>query len=301
MSLEFLKEYGALADRGILSAVDRIRQKDGSGSVMVEGMEYALMAGGKRIRPIFCMLGAEIAGLPREQVLDFAAAIEFIHTYSLVHDDLPGMDDDDLRRGQPTCHVKYGEGEAILIGDALLTHGIGLMLEGLEGIPPARTLKAARTMVEAIGVYGMIGGQAADILQERGDREGHASAEAALRYIHRHKTGCLLEASLLSGAILGGLDGEALEGLREYGEAFGLAFQITDDILDLTSTSEELGKPIGSDERNDKLTYPSLYGLERSREMAAFEVQRCRQAAAGYGTPGRHLEALAEYLLERRK
>ena len=297
MGIEFLKDYERMVNQGIVKAMERIRQKDESGSVMAEGMEYALLAGGKRIRPAFCLMGARIAGLDQDRALDFAVAIEFIHTYSLVHDDLPGMDDDDLRRGQPTCHIRYGEGEAILIGDALLTHGIGLMLEPVEGVSPERQLKAVRAMVDAIGVNGMIGGQAADILLESSGEGG----EAALKYIHRHKTGSLLTASLLSGAILGGLEEAGLEKLKEYGEAFGLAFQITDDILDQISTTEELGKPIGSDEKNAKLTYPSLYGLERSREMAAYEVERCRKAAAGFGATGEQLSGLAGYLLERRK
>lgn len=297
MSLEFLADYEAIINKNIKLNLERIRALDKSESVILEGMEYALLAGGKRIRPIFSLMGALIGGLEMEKVLDFATGIEFIHTYSLVHDDLPGMDNDDLRRGKPTCHIKYGVGEAILIGDSLLTHGISLLLNPIDGIKLENQLKAARLMIDSIGLLGMIGGQAADLVQEK---SGHGNIET-LEYIHKHKTGKLLEGSLLSGAILAGADNAVQEDLLAYGQSFGLVFQITDDILDLTSSVEELGKPIGSDLKNEKLTYPRIYGIDTARKMAEEEIAKCKDFVFGYGENGRQLIELADYLIERRK
>ncbi len=297
MSLEFLADYEAIINENIKVNLDKIRDLDKSESVILDGMEYALLAGGKRIRPIFSLMGALIGGLEIKKVLDFATGIEFIHTYSLVHDDLPGMDDDDLRRGKPTCHVKYGVGEAILIGDSLLTHGISLLLQPIDGVSIANQLKAARLMIDSIGILGMIGGQAADLVQEK---SGLGNIES-LEYIHKHKTGKLLEGSLLSGAILAGADKAVHDDLLKYGQGFGLVFQITDDILDLTSSVEELGKPIGSDLKNEKLTYPKLYGIDIAMHMAVDEIDRCKEYVKGYGIYGKQLTELADYLIERRK
>lgn len=297
MSLEFLKNYEALINESIVKNINEIRAIDKSNSVILEGMEYALLAGGKRIRPAFCLMGALIGELEIEKVLDFAAGIEFIHTYSLVHDDLPGMDDDELRRGKPTCHVKYGVGEAVLIGDSLLTHGISLLLKPIDGVSLENQMMAARLMIDSIGMLGMIGGQAADLVQEK---TGSGNIET-LEYIHKHKTGRLLEGSLLSGAILAGADKAVQDDLLAYAQGFGLVFQITDDILDLTSSVEELGKPIGSDIKNEKLTYPKLYGIENARKMAVEEIARCKEYVFGYGIYGKQLVELADYLIERRK
>ena len=297
MSLEFLKEYEISINDSLKRNLNIIRNLDKSNSVILDGMEYALLAGGKRIRPAFSLMGALIGGLEIEKVQDFAAGIEFIHTYSLVHDDLPGMDDDDLRRGKPTCHVKYGVGEAILIGDSLLTHGISLLLKPIDGVSLENQIKAARLMIDSIGLLGMIGGQAADLVQEK---SGQGNIET-LEYIHKHKTGKLLESSLLSGAILAGADKSVQDDLLAYGQGFGLVFQITDDILDLTSSVEELGKPIGSDLKNEKLTYPKLYGIEKARQMAVEEIDRCKEYVKGYGKYGKQLTELADYLIERRK
>lgn len=297
MSLEFLADYEAIINENIKVNLNKIKVVDRSESVILEGMEYALLAGGKRIRPIFSLIGSLIGGLEMEMVLDFATGIEFIHTYSLVHDDLPGMDDDDLRRGKPTCHIKYGVGEAILIGDALLTHGISLLLKPINGVSLENQVKAARLMIDSIGLHGMIGGQAADLLQEK---SGQGNIKT-LEYIHKHKTGKLLEGSLLSGAILAGADKSVQDDLLAYGQGFGLVFQITDDILDLTSSVEELGKPIGSDLKNEKLTYPKLYGIDKAKIMAADEIIRCKEHVLGYGIYGKQLIELADYLIERRK
>lgn len=297
MSLEFLADYEAIINENIKVNLDEIRVLDKSKSVILEGMEYALLAGGKRIRPAFCLIGALIGGLEIEKVQDFAAGIEFIHTYSLVHDDLPGMDDDDLRRGKPTCHVKYGVGEAILIGDSLLTHGISLLLKPIEGVCLENQFRAARLMIDSIGLLGMIGGQSADLVQEKSGEDNIESLE----YIHKHKTGKLLESSLLSGAILAGADKGVQDNLLAYGQGFGLVFQITDDILDLTSSVEELGKPIGSDLKNEKLTYPKLYGIDKARQMAVDEISICKEYVKEYGEYGNQLKELADYLIERRK
>jgi geranylgeranyl diphosphate synthase type II len=297
MSIDFLREYEAIINENIKSNLNKIRLLDKSDSVILEGMEYALLAGGKRIRPVFCIIGALIGGLEIEAVLNFASGIEFIHTYSLVHDDLPGMDDDELRRGKPTCHVKYGLGEAILIGDSLLTHGISLLLQPISGIKLENQFKAARIMLEAIGLVGMIGGQAADLQQEK---TGPGNLET-LEYIHKHKTSKLLEGSLISGAILADAKDSVVTDLLNYGKGFGLAFQITDDILDLTSSVEELGKPIGSDLKNEKLTYPKIFGLEKAGLMALDEIDKCKAYVKKYDEHGQQLIELADYLIERRK
>lgn len=297
MSIDFLGEYEGIINKNIKDNLNIIRLLDKSNSVLLEGMEYALLAGGKRIRPAFCIIGALLGGLELEKVLNFASGIEFIHTYSLVHDDLPGMDDDDLRRGKPTCHVKYGVGEAILIGDSLLTHGISLLLQPINGVKIENQIKAVRIMLESIGLLGMIGGQAADLQQEK---IGVGNLET-LEYIHKHKTSKLLEGSLVCGAILAGADESVLSDLLNYGKGFGLAFQITDDILDLTSSVEELGKPIGSDLKNEKLTYPKIFGLEKARLMALEEIDKCKYNVKKYDVYGQQLMDLADYLIERRK
>lgn len=297
MPLDFLKDYEAIVHHSIINNIKAIADKDKSNSVITKGMEYALLAGGKRIRPAFCLIGLQIGGLDYEKVMNFATGIEFIHTYSLVHDDLPSMDDDNLRRGQPTCHIKYGEGNAILIGDALLTHGISLLLEPIFDVGLENQVQAVKVILEAIGVLGMIGGQAADLEQEK---SGETNIET-LEYIHKHKTSKLLEASLLSGAILADAEAPVRNDLLTFSQSFGLAFQITDDILDITSSVEELGKPIGSDLKNEKLTYPKLFGLEKARKMAKDEVEKSKNAVSKYGIYGEQLSDLADYLLDRRK
>lgn len=297
MSLDFLREYEEKINENIKINLEKIRLLDKSDSVIIEGMEYALLAGGKRIRPAFCIIGALVGGLEIEKILNFASGIEFIHTYSLVHDDLPGMDDDELRRGKPSCHVKYGVGEAILIGDSLLTHGISLLLQPINGVKIENQFKAASIMIDSIGLLGMIGGQAADLQQEK---TGPGNLET-LKYIHKHKTSKLLEGSLISGAILAGVSQSVVSDLLNYGKGFGLAFQITDDILDLTSSVEDLGKPIGSDLKNEKLTYPKIFGLEKARLMATEEIENCKNNIKKYGKYGQQLIELADYLIERRK
>ncbi len=297
MSLEFLKEYEVIINENIEKNIDKIRRLDQSQSSIIDGMEYALLAGGKRIRPFLCILGALIGGLEKEQVSNFASGIEFIHTYSLVHDDLPGMDDDNLRRGKTTCHIKYGVGEAILIGDALLTHGISLLLGHIDGVSLENQVKAVKIMLDSIGLLGMIGGQAADLDQEKSTIDKLETLE----YIHTHKTGKLLEGALLSGATLANSSDKIKNDLLAYAKSFGLAYQITDDILDITSSLEELGKPIGSDLKNEKLTYLKIFGISKAKEMAQMEVEKCKNNISNYGKYGNQLIKLADYLIERRK
>lgn len=257
-------------------------------------MEYSLFAGGKRIRPILCLVWAELLSEDHEQPLPFACALECIHTYSLIHDDLPAMDDDDLRRGQPSNHIKHGQALAILAGDGLLTEAFTLMFAHQRH--PERTLQAAAEVARAAGPRGMVGGQVMDILMTG---KGDGDLER-LKSMHSLKTGALLRASCLSGAMLAGADHEDLTRADQYGTAIGLAFQIADDILDITGDEQALGKPVGSDESRGKLTYPSLLGLEESRALGFRTVEKAMSALTPYrGPQSRFLADLATYIMER--
>lgn len=270
--------------------------KEARADVIYEGMTYAIMAGGKRIRSVFNLIGSEIGGADKDVVKPFACGIEYIHTYSLVHDDLPSMDDDAMRRGKPSCHIAFGEAEAILIGDSLLTHGAFLLLQPMKGICKKNQLNAASYLLDAVGVHGMIGGQAEDIDIEK---DSHLDKEK-LAYIHKNKTGKLLTGALVSGAMLGTDDEAIINDLTIYGQSFGLAFQITDDILDITADVHDLGKAIGSDAEKGKLTYPAVYGLEQSKAMAIDEVTKAKAAVEKYGSLGKELMDLADYLIDRK-
>ncbi|EHN11298.1 geranylgeranyl diphosphate synthase [Patulibacter medicamentivorans] len=238
-----------------------------------EAMRYSLLAGGKRIRPVLALATARAVGLEDRDVLPLAAAIELIHTYSLIHDDLPAMDDDDLRRGRPTCHVAYGEDVAILAGDALYAEAFHLLLrDGARagGVPAERVLAAAAELADATGVDGMVGGQFLDVKgigsSARAGEEGDAGER--LRVLHGLKTGRLIGASVGGVVRLAGLDDERAEPYRRFAAELGVLFQIVDDILDVTGTEQDLGKPQGSDERHGKRTYVTEYGLQGAREMA---------------------------------
>jgi geranylgeranyl diphosphate synthase type II len=261
-------------------------------------MRYSLFAGGKRIRPVLVLASGEAVGGAREELLPLACAVEMIHTYSLVHDDLPAMDDDDLRRGKPTSHKVFGEAIAILAGDALLTHAF----RQLASVPQRasdglvrRRLDALATLAEACGTAGLIGGQVMDL-----ESEGRSIDRAALERLHRAKTGALLGACVRGGAILGGAPADELEALSRYASAIGLAFQVVDDVLDATGDAQSLGKTAGKDEAARKATYVSLHGIERARELAADLLQGALAAVAPLGARAGLLQALARQIVDRR-
>ena len=253
-----------------------------------DAMRYSLLAGGKRIRPVLALATAEALGRDRAEVAPFAAAIELIHTYSLIHDDLPAMDDDELRRGQPTCHVKYGEAVAILAGDGLFAEAIRLVTERQTGAPE-NVLAGLQRLVAAAGVDGMVGGQYMDIQGETED----------LRRVHELKTGRLIAASVDCVPLLCGVTGPATIALGRFAAELGVLFQIVDDILDVTGEEAALGKPQGSDERHGKLTYVSVFGLDRAKELAAESHRNARAALAESGFETETLDRITDYILTR--
>ena len=245
-----------------------------------EAMRYSLLAGGKRIRPVLALATARAIGVDPEHVLPAAAAIELIHTYSLIHDDLPAMDDDDLRRGMPTSHVRYGENVAILAGDGLFAEAMRLLCERQQGEPRC-VVAALAELTTATGVSGMVGGQYVDVTTFDTDNGSAASADPdALREMHELKTGRLIAASVGVVLLLGELNENATIPYRRFADELGVLFQIVDDILDVTGSDEELGKPSGSDERQGKLTYVSAFGLERARELASESHSNACEALA---------------------
>jgi geranylgeranyl diphosphate synthase type II len=265
--------------------------------VLHESMRYSVFVGGKRLRPVLVLMAAELCGKVAEDVLFAAAAIEMIHTYSLVHDDLPAMDDDDLRRGQPTNHKKYGEAVAILAGDALLTLAFSVMTspKHTDLFPPAVLLHATHELSLSAGSTGMVGGQVLDM-----DAEYRRVSLHELETIHTLKTGQLLTVALRIGAILAEADEKTLAALSEYGSAIGLAFQIIDDILDVEGDEAELGKSVNSDASHQKATYPSLYGLDTSKAMASKYIQQARASLDIFDEQADYLRQLAEFMLSRR-
>lgn len=272
-------------------------EADGPFSEHIEAMRYSLFAGGKRVRPILCLAAAEAVSSspgPLEEALTIGCAIECIHTYSLIHDDLPAMDDDQLRRGKPTNHMLYGEAAAILAGDGLLTFAFELLAKPAAELSAARQLKIIRLVAEAAGPLGMVGGQALDIAGENSNYPFEH-----LKTIHRSKTGALIRCSVQTGAIAGGADDEQVDQLARYGEAIGLAFQIVDDLLDATSTTEVLGKSAGTDQIRGKATYPAFFGVEKTKSMAQKAVQQATQALDGLGSRAAPLIELAEYIYAR--
>jgi geranylgeranyl diphosphate synthase, type II len=259
---------------------------------------YSLFAGGKRIRPVLVLAAGDAVGGAREDLMPFACAVEMIHTYSLVHDDLPAMDDDDLRRGRPTSHKVFGEAIAILAGDALLTRAFHLLAEVPSQWGAARVgrrVRATGVLGEACGSRGLIGGQVMDL-----ESEGHEIDGEALEKLHRAKTGALLSACVRGGAILGGAGEEELALLGRYAAAIGLAFQIVDDVLDATEGAERLGKTAGKDAAAGKATYVSVHGLARAREMAAGLRTEAREALAPLGRRGALLAEIARRIVDRR-
>ena len=258
-----------------------------------EAMEYSLYAGGKRLRPVLMLETAKMFGADTKAVMPFACAMEMIHTYSLIHDDLPAMDNDDLRRGMPTNHKKFGEAIAILAGDALLNKAFETVTSVTE-LPPERVLKAASMLAESSGTEGMIGGQVVDI-----ESEGHKIDLPQLKYLHLLKTGAIIRSSCTIGAVLGGATEHEIRAVDEFASNLGVAFQIRDDILDCTGTVEELGKPIGSDEAEGKNTYVSLLGLEKSRELVEEYSAKAKAALGIFKERAEFLLRLTDYLVSR--
>jgi geranylgeranyl diphosphate synthase type II len=262
-------------------------------------MRHSLFAGGKRLRPALVMASAEAAGLaPAERALPVAAALEMIHTYSLIHDDLPSMDDDAMRRGRPTCHVVFGEAMAILAGDALLTLAFTHLGEAAERgeIPPRALPRIVAALGRGAGTpHGMVAGQVADI-----EAEGNTVAPEALAFIHQRKTGALIEAACVCGALVADPPAATLAALESYGRALGLAFQIVDDVLDATQPSESLGKTAGKDADQGKATYVTVHGLEAARAEATRQGAIARVALEPLGEKGRELAALADFVVSRK-
>ena len=262
---------------------------------LCESMKYSLMAGGKRLRPVMLMAAADAVGAKGTDFLTTACAIEMIHTYSLIHDDLPAMDDDDYRRGKLTNHKVYGAGMATLAGDALLTLAFEVMLRQKKTTAETK-LKVIKEMSIAAGPDGMVGGQALDM-----ESENKHIAMATLRQMHMGKTGALFRAAIRSGAVLAGADANKLAALTQYADNFGLAFQITDDILDVTGDEAVIGKPVGSDEKNNKSTYVTLTSLAEAKELASLAVADAVKALDTFGTEADFLRDLVEFLMKRNK
>jgi geranylgeranyl diphosphate synthase type II len=261
-----------------------------------EAMNYSLLAGGKRIRPILCLATCELLGGTQEMSMPTACALEMIHTMSLIHDDLPAMDNDDYRRGKLTNHKVYGEDIAILAGDGLLAYAFEYVALNTKNVPAAQVVQVIACLGKAVGAAGLVGGQVMDL-----DSEGKPDLDAdTLSFIHTHKTGALLEACVLSGAILAGASREDLQKLSSYAQNIGLAFQIIDDILDITSTKEELGKTAGKDLKAKKATYPSLWGIEKSKIKAQDLVAQASAQLESYGPSAETLKALAKFIVSRK-
>ncbi|HID98603.1 MAG TPA: polyprenyl synthetase family protein [Thermodesulfobacteriaceae bacterium] len=292
-----LKKYLEEQRIKVEKALDRwLTAPEDISAPVFEAMKYSLMAGGKRVRPILVLAAGHAVNSDDSFLMPAACALECIHTYSLIHDDLPAMDDDDLRRGKPTCHKVYGETVAILAGDGLLTYAFELMTdpELNNEIPPATLSHAIYLMARAAGVYGMVGGQTADM-----QMEGKQVDADTLHFIHTRKTGALLQASIEIGAVLGGGTEEEIRRLGNFGRNLGLVFQIKDDLLDIEGDQEKLGKPVGSDDRNRKATYPVLFGIEATKKKARELLDQALAELEMFREKGEPLQAIARYVAER--
>jgi geranylgeranyl diphosphate synthase, type II len=260
-----------------------------------ESMRYSLMAGGKRLRPILCLASCELLGGTLEMAMPTACAMEMTHTMSLIHDDLPAMDNDDYRRGKLTNHKVYGDDIAILAGDGLLSYAFEFIASRTENVPPQRVLQVIARLGHAMSATGLVGGQVVDL-----DSEGLTDvSEETLTFIHTHKTGALLEVSVVSGAILAGASESDLSRLTRYSQNIGLAFQIIDDILDITSTTEMLGKSAGKDVQAQKVTYPSLWGIEESQRKATQLVTDAKAELSVFGDKAEPLCSIADFITSR--
>lgn len=294
--MTFLMQQSRYIDR-IDQALHTYFNADGIPPQLLESMSYSVFAGGKRLRPCLTLAACELVGGSAEDALPFACALEMIHTYSLIHDDLPAMDNDDFRRGRPTSHKVFGEGQAVLAGDGLLSYAFEILLNVsvLRGNP--QYLHAAAAIAKGAGVRGMVAGQCLDLLYE-----GKTDADkSVLHAIHRGKTGAMIKAAVESGAFCANADADALSALREFGAQYGLLFQITDDILDVVGDAESLGKTTGKDAQAGKLTFPAIYGVKGAVENAAQAAEAARAALVPFGEDARFFRELIDYTLTRKK
>ncbi len=290
---EYLRERQEVVDAVIESYLSELKYPH----VIAEGMKYSVLNGGKRLRPILLIMCLELLGKDMRFGLPTAVAIELIHSYSLVHDDLPALDDDDYRRGQLTAHKKFGEAEAILIGDALLTHAFSILTKKNKEISAEKIVKIIELTADYAGINGMIGGQMIDL-----ESENKRVELPTLQYIHTHKTGMMLRLPVEAACIIADVDKDTYDTLLEYAELIGLAFQIKDDILDIEGDFEKIGKAVGSDEKLQKSTYPSLFGLERTKEILKEKVEKAKKIIQDkFGEGGDHLVQLADFIANRDK
>ncbi|MBW1746160.1 MAG: polyprenyl synthetase family protein [Deltaproteobacteria bacterium] len=293
-----LNSYLILKRKNVNAFIDEILNNTAKSSRIVQAMHYSLMAGGKRVRPILCIAASEAVGGNADDVLPAACAIEMLHTYSLIHDDLPAMDNDDLRRGKPTCHIAFDEATAILAGDALLTLAFRILssINVIDENISSNWLKIIHKISFAAGHNGMIEGQMRDIASE-----GSLLSLKKLEDIHSLKTGALIEASIFSGALLGGGSPKQIDQLEIYAKKIGLAFQVTDDILNIEGDPAVMGKAVGTDNARGKSTYPSMMGLNKSKEFAKKLVRNALQALDDFDNNSNSLRAIACYIVERKK
>ena len=286
----YLKQQKALVDQALDQSIAIARPEK-----IYESMRYSLLAGGKRLRPILCLATCDLIGGTVEMAMPTACALEMIHTMSLIHDDLPAMDNDDFRRGKPTNHKVYGEDIAILAGDGLLSYAFEYVATQTKNVAPENIIRIVACLGRTVGAAGLVGGQVLDL-----ESEGKLDITAeTLSFIHSHKTGALLEASVVSGAIVANASDEDITRLSQYAQNIGLAFQIIDDILDITATDEQLGKTAGKDIEAKKATYPSLWGLEKSQAKAQELVDSAIAQLSIFGDKAEPLRAVAKYIVTR--
>lgn len=287
-----LKEKSNYIERML---IEYMPKEEGYQSTIMEAMNYSLKAGGKRLRPILTLEACKIVGGDEKDAIPFAMAVEMIHTYSLIHDDLPALDNDDLRRGKPTNHKVFGESMAILAGDALLNYAFEIMLSNsINKENPQKYLRAINEVAKSTGIYGMIGGQVVDI-----QSENKVISKDKLDFIHLNKTAAIIIGCMRAGAIIGNACEEDLEKITKYSKNIGLSFQIVDDILDIVGDENKLGKKVGSDIENHKSTYPSLLGLEKSKEIANELIKEAKHNIKDFKSDSSFLEGLANYIIDR--
>ncbi|MGB5632516.1 MAG: geranylgeranyl diphosphate synthase CrtE [Waterburya sp.] len=286
----YLKQQKALVDQVLEQSIEIARPEK-----IYEAMRYSLLAGGKRLRPILCLATCDLTGGTSEMAMPTACALEMIHTMSLIHDDLPAMDNDDFRRGKPTNHKVFGDDIAILAGDGLLAYAFEYVATRTKNVAPENIIRVVARLGRTVGAEGLVGGQVLDL-----ESEGKSDITAeTLSFIHSHKTGALLEASVVTGAVITDASETDINRLSQYAQNIGLAFQIIDDILDITSTDEQLGKTAGKDLQAQKATYPSLWGLEKSRLKAQELVDNAIAQLTAYGAKAEPLRAIANYIVTR--